>query len=93
MTDKTTQTTQTPEVQVIKIGDKLYDMNTATDLTLAILKDVKAIEDQLNSYGLQLSIAKLARAKLIDELYKELPKLTEVQNPETADTANAEVKV
>jgi hypothetical protein len=68
----------------IKIGDKQYETESVTDLAIAIMKDVKTIDDQITSYGVQLSIAKLAKSKLIEELQKELPKMTEVVQEEEA---------
>lgn len=65
----------------IQIGDKFYDLDSVTDLSLAIMKDMKTIDDKIKDYGLQISIAKLAKSKLIEELHKELPKMTEVPNP------------
>ncbi len=62
----------------IQIGDKFYDLDSVTDLSLAIMKDMKTIDDKIKDYGLQISIAKLAKSKLIEELHKELPKMTEV---------------
>lgn len=64
----------------IKIGDKYYDINTVTDLSVAIMKDLKTIDDELKHYGIQMSIAKLAKSKLIEELQKEIPKMTEIEN-------------
>jgi hypothetical protein len=66
----------------VQIGDKFYDAKTVSELAWAIIKDMKTIEDKIKDYGLQVSIAKLAKAKLIDELYKEVPKMTEMPKPE-----------
>lgn len=71
-------------VETIKIGDKNYDVESVTDLSLALMKDIKTIDDKLKEYGVEMSIAKLAKSKLIEELQKELPKMTEV--PEEAET-------
>jgi hypothetical protein len=80
-----TQTAQTAqqikEGDTVQIGDKFYDAKTVSELSWAIIKDMKTIEDKIKDYGLQVSIAKLAKAKLIDELYKEVPKMTEVPAP------------
>ncbi len=65
----------------IQIGDKFFDLDTVTDLSLAIMKDMKTIDDKIKDYGLQISISKLAKSKLIEELQKELPKMKEVPNP------------
>lgn len=65
----------------IQIGDKFYDLDSVTDLSLAIMKDMKTIDDKIKDYGLQISISKLAKSKLIDELQKELPNMKEVPNP------------
>lgn len=62
----------------LQIGDKFYDLNTATEMSLAIAKDIKTIDEKIKDYHLQISIAQLAKAKLFDELQKELPKMTEV---------------
>lgn len=69
------------EGDAIQIGDKFYDLNSVTDLSLAVMKDMKTIDDKIKDYGLQISIAKLAKSKLIAELQKELPKMKEVPNP------------
>jgi hypothetical protein len=73
--------TASKDVDAIQIGDKFYDLNSVTDLSLAIMKDMKTIDDKIKDYGLQISIAKLAKSKLIGELQKELPLMTEVPTP------------
>jgi hypothetical protein len=74
----------TAETQAVKIGEKYYDINTVTELAVALLKDIKKIDDELGRVNLQLSITKLAKVKLLDELTKEFPKMTEVK--ETKDS-------
>ncbi len=80
---QTTENTQAPEqgeaIQTVQIGEKFYDAKTVSELGWAIIRDMKTIDDKLKDYGLEMSIAKLAKAKLIDELHKEVPKMTEVQ--------------
>lgn len=71
------------DVTTIKIGDKYYDSDSITDLSIAIMKDIKTIDDEISKYGIQMSIAKLAKSKLIEELQKELPKMKEVHQPIT----------
>lgn len=65
----------------IKIGDKHYDVESVTELSLALMKDMKTIDDQIRHFGVQMSICKLAKSKLIEELQKELPKMKEVSAP------------
>lgn len=67
--------------ETVQIGDKFYDATTVSELGWAIIRDIKTIDDKAKDYGLQLSIAKLAKGKLIDELQKEIPKMTEVPAP------------
>jgi hypothetical protein len=69
----------------IKLGEKYYETESVTDLTIAIMRDLKTIDDQIKTYGTQLSIAKLAKSKLIDELQKEVPKMKEVPAPESGN--------
>lgn len=81
MTEATQPTQQIKDGDTVQIGDKFYDAKTVPELAWAIIRDMKTIEDKIKDYGLQVSIGKLAKAKLIDELYKELPKMTEVPTP------------
>jgi hypothetical protein len=69
----------------IKLGEKYYETESVTDLTIAIMRDLKTIDDQIKTYGTQLSIAKLAKSKLIDELQKEVPKMKEGPAPESGN--------
>jgi|GEM_PF-4104910 hypothetical protein len=76
--------------QAVKIGEKYYDINTVTELAVALLKDIKKIDDEISRVNLKLSITKLAKIKLLDELTKELPKMTEVLAPETKEIKDSE---
>ena len=76
-----TQTQQPTQDETIQIGDKFYDAKSVSELGWAIIRDLKTIDGKLNDYNLEVSIAKLAKAKLIDELQKEIPAMTEVPAP------------
>jgi len=66
----------------IKIGDKYYAADSLTQTGIALLQDVSLIEQEMKQYTLKISIHQLAKAKLIDELAKEMDKFVEVPAPE-----------
>jgi hypothetical protein len=80
----------TTELQTLRIGEKHYSMESVTELAVNLLNDIKKIEEEMNRINLQFSITKLAKLKLIDELTKELPKMTEVPAPEVQVDKEAE---
>lgn len=73
---------ETQDVQVLTIGEKTYFADSVTEHGSKILGDIQKVEQQVGSYTLQMSIANLAKAKLIEELEKEIPKFKEVPQPE-----------
>jgi hypothetical protein len=80
----------TTELQTLRIGEKHYSMESVTELAVNLLNDIKKIEEEMNRINLQFSITKLAKIKLLDELTKELPKMTEVLAPETKEIKDSE---
>ena len=66
------------DIKTLKVGDKHYDIDSATDLAGSIIRDIATIEEEIRKDQIRISIAQLARTKLMDELQKELPKMKEV---------------
>jgi hypothetical protein len=69
------------EQQVVKINGLFFDANTVTDLGIAIMNDLKRVDEEFANLNFRAGIAKLAKDKLMDELVKESSKFTEVEAP------------
>ena len=73
------EATQNEKLETISIGDKVYDAQSLTEMGANLINDIKKVEAQIGNYSLQLSIANLAKAKLAEELQKEIPNFKEVE--------------
>lgn len=69
------------ELKTINIGDKVYEADSITEQGVNIINDIQKVEQVLSRQQLEVSITQLAKAKLMEELQKELPKFKEVEAP------------
>lgn len=69
------------ELETLQIGDKVYDASSVTEIGVNIINDVKKVDQELSRIGLQKSITELAKVKLMEELQKEIPKFTVIEDP------------
>lgn len=66
------------EVKTITIDDKKYDLESLTDKAKSIITNLQRVDKLLTQQQFELSIYQLGRAKLLEELAKEVPNFTEV---------------
>jgi len=76
--DTQAEAVEKAEIQTISIDDKKYDLASVTDLGSNIISNIQKLDSLTNDLQFKLNVNQLARAKLIDELGKEIPKFKEV---------------
>lgn len=67
------------ESKLIKLGDKIYETDSITELGNALMNDIKKVDEEIVNINTTIGIYKLAKAKLIDELIKESSKFKEAE--------------
>lgn len=67
------------EIKSVKLGDKEYNVADLTEKSIALINDVKRVEDEMGRLNIQMGIAKIARAKLLEELEKEKQNIPEIK--------------
>lgn len=63
----------------IKIEGKTYDVKSITDNGAQIIGNIQKIDEVMSQKQLELNIINIAKAKLIDELVKEVKNFQEVK--------------
>ena len=63
----------------IKIEGKTYDVKSITDNGAQIIGNIQKIDEVMSQKKLELNIINIAKAKLIDELVKEVKNFQEVE--------------
>jgi len=76
------------EIHTIKLGDKLFTMESVTDLGHGILEDIRKVDSVIQQQSLTLSISNLARQKLLADLTAESEKFTPAEDPETTEESS-----
>lgn len=66
------------EVKTITIDDKKYAIDSLTEKGQSIILNLQKVEATLASSQFDVTVAQLAKAKLLDELGKEVQNFTEV---------------
>jgi len=66
------------EVKTITIDDKKYDMESLTEKSKSIIANLQRVDQLLTQQQFEVSISQLGRAKLLEELAKEVPNFKEV---------------
>ncbi len=68
-------------MDIIRIGEKHYDVTTLTDVAKGLLSDLQKIEGELGRLSLQTSITTFAKSALIEKLVAETAALPTVPAP------------
>ncbi len=75
-----TETKEPVEIRsTIKIEGKTYDVKSITDNGAQIIGNIQKIDELISQKQLELNIINIAKAKLIDELVKEVKNFQEVK--------------
>ena len=69
-------------MDIIRIGEKHYDVTTLTDVAKGLLSDLQKVEGELGRLSLQTSITTFAKSALIEKLVAETAALPTVPAPE-----------
>lgn len=72
---------QKTEVKTFQIGEKTYDASSITEHGVNLINDIRKVDAKIADKQLGISIMQLAKAKLLEELDKEVVNFTEVEGP------------
>ncbi len=78
MSTEQTNESKINELRTIKIDDKHYDIKSLTERGTNLISNIQRVDTVIERHQLELSISQLAKAKLLEELVKEVPKFKEV---------------
>lgn len=67
------------EPQTISIDGKKYDVASLGEKGTSLIANIQRMDGAIEHKQFELNMAQLAKAKLIDELSKEVPNFTEVK--------------
>jgi len=76
----------------IKIDNKMYDASSLTERASVLIGNIQRTDEMITRHQIEISIANIAKSKLLEELGKEVPNLVEIQ-AKTEKAQNVEEKV
>lgn len=82
MTDEQNTVDENKEPQTLQIGETIYDVASLTERGVNIINDIRKVEAQIGHHQINVSIAQLAKAKLLEELNTEAVNFTKIGTAE-----------
>ncbi len=89
MSEETQNTEKTVETKpTITVAGKTYLAESLNEKGINLINDIKKVEQSVGDKQRDISIANVAKIKLLELFVQEAPNFTEIEVPKTEEVAN-----